>query len=146
MAEAVFRTFVEDVGPGPLVRVGSAGTGGRHEGDRADPRTVTVPEASGCPSDHVARQCRAEWFGGLDLVVALDEGHLRALRRLAPKPAYADKVRLLRAYDPARPDGLDVPDPDYGTMTGFEDRLEMVKAAGKGSLDAVRNTREERAV
>jgi protein-tyrosine phosphatase len=145
MAEAVFRTFVEDAGLGDLVRVDSAGTGGWHEGDGADPRTVSVLEANGYPSDHFARQFRAEWFGGLDLVVALDEGHLRALRSLAPTRADADKVRLLRAYDPARPDDLDVPDPYYGGMDGFEDCLEMVEAAGKGLLDAVRTALEERA-
>jgi len=54
-------------------------------------------------------------------------------------------VRLLRAYDPARPDDLDVPDPYYGGMDGFEDCLEMVEAAGKGLLDAVRTALEERA-
>ncbi|MGW7287180.1 arsenate reductase/protein-tyrosine-phosphatase family protein, partial [Streptomyces sp. NPDC054847] len=92
-----------------------------------------------------ARQFRAEWFDGLDLVIALDEGHLRALRRLAPTPADAAKVRMLRAYDPAQPEDLDVPDPYYGGMDGFEDCLEMVEAAGKGLLDVVRTALEERA-
>ncbi|MEV4679646.1 low molecular weight protein-tyrosine-phosphatase [Streptomyces kurssanovii] len=145
MAEAVFRAFVEDAGLGPVVRVDSAGTGGWHEGDGADPRTVSVLEANGYLSDHSARQFRSEWFDGLDLVIALDAGHLRALRRLAPTPADAAKVRLLRSYDPAQPEDLDVPDPYYGGMDGFEECLEMVEAAGKGLLDAVRTALEERA-
>lgn len=38
MAEAVFRARVEDAGLGHLVEADSAGTGGWHEGEGADPR------------------------------------------------------------------------------------------------------------
>ncbi|MEU7203262.1 low molecular weight protein-tyrosine-phosphatase [Streptomyces sp. NPDC045470] len=160
MAEAVFRTRVEENGLDESVVVDSAGTGGWHEGDGADPRTVAVLRAAGYEEDHSARQFRAEWFTTLDLVIALDEGHLRALRRLAPTARDAAKVRLLRSYDAAvspggaiRPDGtlssgeaptgarshdLDVPDPYYGGMAGFEECLEMVEAACDGLLAAVR--------
>ncbi|MEU6960028.1 low molecular weight protein-tyrosine-phosphatase [Streptomyces chrestomyceticus] len=177
MAEAVFRARVEEDGLDGLVVVDSAGTGGWHEGDGADPRTVAVLRAAGYEEDHTARQFRAEWFGTLDLVIALDEGHLRALRRLAPSARDAAKVRLLRSYDTAvapggavrrdenrggRLDGhlggtvtsgeaptgarshdLDVPDPYYGGMAGFEECLEMVEAASAGLLAAVRAALEE---
>ncbi|MFI2236817.1 low molecular weight protein-tyrosine-phosphatase [Streptomyces chrestomyceticus] len=180
MAEAVFRARIEEAGLDGLVVVDSAGTGGWHEGDGADPRTVAVLRAAGYEEDHSARQFRAEWFGTLDLVIALDEGHLRALRRLAPSARDAAKVRLLRSYDAAvapggavRLDGhlsrhldgrlngrlngtvssdeapmgarshdLDVPDPYYGGMAGFEECLEMVEAASDGLLAAVRATLE----
>lgn len=190
MAEAVFRARVEEDGLDGLVVVDSAGTGGWHEGDGADPRTVAVLRAAGYEEHHSARQFRAEWFATLDLVIALDEGHLRALRRLAPSARDAAKVRLLRSYDAAvspggavrldghldggldgrldghlgrgldghldrRLDGtvasgeaptgarshdLDVPDPYYGGMAGFEECLEMVEAASDGLLAAVRAT------
>ncbi len=147
MAEAVFRARVEEAGLDGLVEVDSAGTGGWHEGDGADPRTVAVLRAAGYEEDHSARQFQADWFGRLDLVIALDDGHLRALRRLAPTAQDAAKVRLLRSYDPAViSDGpaphshdLDVPDPYYGGMAGFEECLEMVEAASEGLLPAVRD-------
>ncbi|MEU9994659.1 low molecular weight protein-tyrosine-phosphatase [Streptomyces sp. NPDC050848] len=145
MAESVFRARVEEAGLADTVEVDSAGTGGWHEGDAADPRTVAVLEDHGYTSGHSARQFRASWFPALDLVVALDEGHLRALRRLAPTPEDAAKVRLLRSYDPAAED-LDVPDPYYGGTDGFEECLEMVEAASEGLLAAVRESVEERAV
>ncbi|GCD36297.1 low molecular weight protein-tyrosine-phosphatase [Streptomyces chrestomyceticus JCM 4735] len=160
MAEAVFRARVEEDGLDGLVVVDSAGTGGWHEGDGADPRTVAVLRAAGYEEGHTARQFRAEWFGTLDLVIALDEGHLRALRRLAPSARDADKVRLLRSYDAAvapggavrlggtvssgeaptgaRSHDLDVPDPYYGGMAGFEECLEMIETASDGLLAAVR--------
>ncbi|MDC0768445.1 low molecular weight protein-tyrosine-phosphatase [Streptomyces sp. HD] len=145
MAESVFRARVEEAGLGGLVEVDSAGTGGWHEGDPADPRTASVLEEHGYDSGHAARQFQQSWFARLDLVIALDAGHLKALRRLAPSPEDAAKVRLLRSYDPAAGDDLDVPDPYYGGRDGFEECLEMVEAASTDLLAAVREQVEGRA-
>ncbi|KAB1149310.1 low molecular weight phosphotyrosine protein phosphatase [Streptomyces luteolifulvus] len=144
MAESVFRARVREAGLDELVEVDSAGTGGWHEGDGADPRTVAVLEDNGYDSAHTARQFQASWFSRLDLVVALDAGHVKALRRLAPGGDDADKIRLLRSYDSAAGDDLDVPDPYYGGMDGFEECLEMVEAASEGLLAAVREHVEGR--
>ncbi|MFE9771133.1 low molecular weight protein-tyrosine-phosphatase [Streptomyces sp. NPDC005931] len=145
MAEVVFRARVAEAGLEGLVEVDSAGTGGWHEGDGADPRTVTVLEEHGYDAVHIARQFDPSWFSRLDLVVALDSGHLRALRRLAPTERDAAKVRLLRSFDPATDDDLDVPDPYYGEADGFDACLEMVEAASVGLLAAVRAQVEGRA-
>ncbi|MGW0756048.1 low molecular weight protein-tyrosine-phosphatase [Streptomyces sp. NPDC002814] len=138
MAESVFHARVAEAGLDELVEVDSAGTGGWHEGDGADPRTVAVLVEHGYDSEHTARQFQASWFSRLDLVIALDTGHLKALRRLAPTEQDAAKVRLLRSYDPAAGHDVDVPDPYYGGMDGFEECLEMVEAASAGLLAAVR--------
>ncbi|MEV5987303.1 low molecular weight protein-tyrosine-phosphatase [Streptomyces sp. NPDC052051] len=138
MAESVFRARIEEAGLDGLVEVDSAGTDGWHAGEGADPRTVAVLEANGYAGDHTARQFDPSWFSRLDLVIALDSGHLKALRRLAPGPEGAAKVRLLRSYDPAAHEDLDVPDPYYGGTDGFEECLEMVEAASTGLLAAVR--------
>ncbi|MGW2586265.1 low molecular weight protein-tyrosine-phosphatase [Streptomyces virginiae] len=144
MAESVFRAHVAADGLAALVEVDSAGTGGWHEGDGADPRTVSVMEAAGYEQDHRARQFRSSWFARLDLVIALDAGHLRDLRALAPTAQDAAKVRLLRSYDPAASAAeTDVPDPYYGPLDGFEECLELVEAASPGLLDAVRTAVKE---
>ncbi|MEU7728925.1 low molecular weight protein-tyrosine-phosphatase [Streptomyces sp. NPDC040724] len=145
MAESVFRAHVARAGLDDLVEVDSAGTGGWHEGDGADPRTVAVLEAAGYEQDHRARQFRSSWFDRLDLVIALDAGHLRDLRALAPTPQDAAKIRLLRSYDPAAAAAAetDVPDPYYGSLDGFEECLELVEAASPGLLDAVREAVKE---
>jgi len=146
MAESVFRARIGEAGLDGLVEVDSAGTGGWHEGDGADPRTVSVLEENGYDSGHTARQFQPSWFSRLDLVIALDTGHLKALRRLAPTQEDAAKVRMLRSYDPAAGDDLDVPDPYYGGMDGFEECLEMVEAASEGLLAQVREQVEVKAV
>ncbi|MGW1745337.1 low molecular weight protein-tyrosine-phosphatase [Streptomyces sp. NPDC002092] len=146
MAESVFRARIAEAGLDALVEVDSAGTGGWHEGDGADPRTVSVLEENGYDSSHTARQFQPSWFSRLDLVIALDTGHLKALRRLARTAEDAAKVRLLRSYDPAAGDDLDVPDPYYGGLDGFEECLEMVEAASEGLLAEVRRQVEVEAV
>ncbi|MFI0222400.1 low molecular weight protein-tyrosine-phosphatase [Streptomyces lydicus] len=153
MAESVFRTRLAEDGLDGLVEVDSAGTGGWHEGDGADPRTVAVLRAGGYETAHTARQFHPSWFDRLDLVIALDAGHLRALRRLAPTPQDAVKVRLLRSYAAEATDkgadlahDLDVPDPYYGDFAGFEECLEMVEAASDGLLTAVRTAVTARTV
>ncbi|MFA3837432.1 low molecular weight protein-tyrosine-phosphatase [Streptomyces aureus] len=145
MAESVFRARIHEVGLAGLVEVDSAGTDGWHEGDGADHRTVSVLTAGGYESGHRARQFSVSWFSRRDLVIALDAGHLRTLRRLAPTPEDAEKVRLLRSYDPSAGTDLDVPDPYYGGIDGFEECLRMVEAASDGLLDAVRAALEGRA-
>ncbi|GAA0672147.1 low molecular weight protein-tyrosine-phosphatase [Streptomyces thermocarboxydovorans] len=145
MAESVFRARVAEAGLDELIEVDSAGTGGWHEGDGADARTVAVLEENGYDIAHTARQFDPAWFSRLDLVIALDSSHLKALRRLAPTERDADKVRLLRSYDPAAGDDLDVPDPYYGDTDGFEACLEMVEAASTHLLAAVREQLEGRA-
>ncbi|MGW7350204.1 low molecular weight protein-tyrosine-phosphatase [Streptomyces sp. NPDC054784] len=137
MAEAVLRDRLAEAGPAGPVLVDSAGTGGWHEGDGADPRTVAVLTAAGYGAGreraHRARRFTADWFARRDLVIALDRGHLRELRAMAPSEADAARVRLLRAYDPEA-DGPDVPDPYYGGPDGFDACLALVEAAMPGLL------------
>jgi protein-tyrosine phosphatase len=139
MAESIFRHHAE--AEGLDVEVDSSGTGSWHVGDPADDRTVTALRRRGYRSAHTARQFRPEWFGRYDLIVALDEGHLKALRRMAPDRESAEKVRLLREFDPAAVEegDLDVPDPYYDGKAAFDRALALVEAAMPGLLAEVRN-------
>jgi protein-tyrosine phosphatase len=140
MAEAVCRAELTARGLGERVTVDSAGTGSWHAGDGADPRAEAALAAAGYDeTQHVARQFRRGWFNRYDLVIALDRGHERSLRRLATGPAHLARVRLLRAYDldAAAAGDLDVPDPYYGGEEGFGSCLTLIKAAMPGLLDEV---------
>ncbi|WP_265804292.1 low molecular weight protein-tyrosine-phosphatase [Wenjunlia tyrosinilytica] len=139
MAASVFRARVREAGLSHRVEVDSAGTGGWFEGEGADLRTVAVLARNGYEDEHTARQFRPEWFAERDLVVALDEGHLLALRRLARGPVEVEKVRLLRSFDPgAAEDEMDVPDPYYGGIERFQLCLDLIEAAATGLMDEVR--------
>ncbi|MEN3582811.1 low molecular weight protein-tyrosine-phosphatase [Streptomyces sp. ZYX-F-203] len=145
MAESVVRARLADDGLADRVTVDSAGTGDWHVGEDADPRALEVLRRSGYRLDHRARRFRPSWFPDIDLVIALDHGHLEALRRSAPTPADAAKVRLLRSYDPnVSPDAWDVPDPYYGGEAEFARCLDLVESAAPGLVAAVRAELEGR--
>ncbi|MFI9386221.1 low molecular weight protein-tyrosine-phosphatase [Kutzneria sp. NPDC052558] len=134
MAELVFREHLREAGLADVVEVNSAGTGPWHVGEPADERARATLRRHGYPTDHVAAQVDNRHLGA-DLLVALDSGHARALRRIADDPA---RVRLLRSFDPDA-DGVDVPDPYYGGPEGFDEVLAMIEAASPGLLAWVRD-------
>ncbi|MFB4320097.1 low molecular weight protein-tyrosine-phosphatase [Actinomadura sp. 21ATH] len=142
MAEWVLRHHVEEEGLD--VEVDSSGTGNWHVGDDADARTVQALLRAGYRSAHVARQFEAAWFDRYDMIIALDKGHARALRAMAPGTEEREKIRLLREFDPAAdPGDLDVPDPYYGGVADFDLVLEQVEAAMPGLLDEIRAALKE---
>jgi protein-tyrosine phosphatase len=138
-AEVVMRARLRDAGLADQVAVDSAGTAGWHAGGPADERAQETLQAHGYDgAGHVARQFVATWFADRDLIVAMDNKNLQALRWIAP-PDDAAKLVRLRSFDPASRGGdLDVPDPYYGGADGFVNVLRMVEAACDGLLEHVR--------
>ena len=139
IAEVVLRAMAERSDQPHLVEVDSAGIGDWHVGERADRRAVAVLATHGYDgSAHLARQFEAGDFADRDLVVALDHGHLRALRTLAGTSADRDKIVLLRSLDPAMSlaEGhlLDVEDPYYDGEAAFVEVLGQIEAACRGLL------------
>lgn len=129
MAEAVLRATLATHGVAG-VEVESAGTGGWHAGGPMDRRAqLTLAEHGYDGSSHRARQFTSDWFDRYDLVLAMDNENLRALRGLGPGGA---RVRLFRSFDPSAGDGAEVPDPYYGGQDGFDTVLRQVEAAAAG--------------
>jgi protein-tyrosine phosphatase len=139
-AEGVMRTLVREAGLEDRIEIDSAGTGGWHAGEPPDARAAGAARRRGVTLEGAGRQVRAEDFDAFDLLIAMDRENLRGLLALAPDEEAAEKVRLLREYDPAsagEPD-LDVPDPYYGGERGFETVLDQVEAACRGLLAELR--------
>jgi protein-tyrosine phosphatase len=139
-AEVVMRAMVRDAGLEDLVVLDSAGTGSWHAGGPADERAVETLVAHGYDDEgHVARQFDPQWFDERDLVVAMDNKNMQSLRWLA-SPDQLHKLVRLRSFDPGSRGGdLDVPDPYYGAVDGFDHVLALVEAGCKGLLDYVQS-------
>jgi low molecular weight protein-tyrosine phosphatase len=139
-AEGVMRRLVAEAGLDGAVEVQSAGIGDWHAGEPPDERAAAAAWARGITLEGSARQVRPGDFRRFDLVIAMDRGNLRELLALAPDEEAAEKVRLLREFDPAATGAadLDVPDPYYGGERGFETVLDMIEAACRGLLDELR--------
>jgi protein-tyrosine phosphatase len=138
-AEGVMRALVRDAGLEDGIELDSAGTGGWHAGEPPDARAAEAARLRGVTLAGAARQVRTEDFEAFDLLVAMDRENLRGLLALAPDEAAAEKVRLLREFDPRAAGDLDVPDPYYGGERGFEDVLDQVQAACRGLLEELRS-------
>jgi protein-tyrosine phosphatase len=133
MAALVVREHLHRAGLADEVKVTSAGIGSWHVGDPADSRARKTLADHGYPTAHVAAQVGPEHLAA-DLLLAMDAGHLRDLRGLVP----TDKIRMFRSFDPAATGDLDVPDPYYGGIDGFQIVLGMIEAATPGLIDWVR--------
>lgn len=141
MGEVILASMLRSAGLGDQVFADSAGTGGWHQGDAADPRTVRALKDHGYDGTaHRAREFRPEWFSHRDLIVVADLGHRRDLRRWAPDADASAKVRLLREFDPSAVDAgtLEVDDPYFGYADDFERCLTVVERACRGVVAHVR--------
>jgi protein-tyrosine phosphatase len=139
-AEGVMRRLVRERGLEGEIEIDSAGTGAWHVGNPPDPRATEAARGRGTVLEGAARQVTAADFDDFDLLLAMDATNLHELRQRAPDDAARAKVRLLREFDPASADALDldVPDPYYGGPRGFDTVLDLVEAACAGLLDEIR--------
>ena len=132
--EAVLRHRVEQRGLAHRIRVASAGTHDYHVGECPDGRSIKHALKRGYDLTPLrASQVSPDDFHEHDYVLAMDRGHLRILKSLAPAGGKARLGLFLDAS--ARWKGEDVPDPYYGGVEGFERVLDMVEEAAERWID-----------
>ena len=132
--EGVLRHLAGKRGLADRVTVRSAGTHDYHVGESPDARSMKHASRRGYDlSAQRAMQVAREHFHEYDYILAMDRGHLRQLKAIAPQGAKARLGMFLDAS--ARWKGEDVPDPYYGGVEGFEQVLDMVEEAAERWLD-----------
>lgn len=131
--------LISEAGLADEIGVDSAGTAGYHLGERADPRSREAASRRGIELPSLARRFETADFDRFELILAMDRQNLADVLRLAPDEDAAERVRLLREYDPesVAAGELDVPDPYYGDGDGFEHVLDIVERACRGLLEEV---------
>ncbi|KQV20465.1 protein tyrosine phosphatase [Rhizobium sp. Root1203] len=116
LADGIFSQLVAEVGIADRFTIDSAGTGGWHQGDQPDRRSIATARHHGIDiSRHRARRIRTEDFIDFDLILAMDRANIAELRNIAPQ---ADNISLFGEL--ALGTGEDIPDPYYGGIDGFE--------------------------
>lgn len=129
MAEIIIQDALETAGLSDRVRVSSSGIGGWHVGLGADKRAVAELRSAGYDgSEHIASQTGPESLNA-DLLIALDTGHREALLAMGVP---AERVRLLRSFDPEAPADASVSDPYYGRAEDFIETREHIEASAEG--------------
>ncbi len=131
-AEGVFRHMAAQARM-DLIETDSVGIAGGPVGDPPDRRSVQAAARRGIDISGLrARQLTSADFDDFDLLLAMDQGHLREMEGLAP-PEHTHKVCLFMAE--ARGfKAPDVPDPYYGGASGFDDVLDMIEEGAEAWL------------
>lgn len=139
MAEVVLRDRLDAAGLGDRVVVDSTGVSDEEHGNPIDRRARIALAARGYDvPQHAARRVRPADLADRDLVLAMTASHARALRRIAPDPAAADRVVLLRTFDPAAPAvrRVESPEPEG-------DRARTASASGHSAHGSAVDPRDE---
>jgi protein-tyrosine phosphatase len=124
LAEGIFRHMVEKAGRSQQILMDSAGTGGWHEGEAPDRRSIAVAASHGIDISLLkARQIRKADFSRFNLIVGMDRSNVANLIRLAPEEA-RDRVHLFSTLTLGA--DFDVPDPYYGGPADFDRVYHMV--------------------
>lgn len=135
-AEGVFRRVLAERAPDIAVEIDSAGTHDYHVGNPPDRRAIDAARRRGIDLTTLrARQVSVDDFERFDLILAMDDENVEALKRRAPS-VYHSRIRLLMEFAVEAP-VRHVPDPYYGGAPGFEQVLDLLEQASEGLLDEV---------
>ncbi len=141
LAHRVLEHRAAERGVREKVQVESRGIGAWHVGEDTDPRMQETAMRHGINASHTAAQLSLRDLQDYDLIFAMDRSHLADLRRMAGRaPNAADlrpRIRMFRDYDPEVVQDLDVPDPYYGGIDGFENVFAMVDRTCAAILDSL---------
>ena len=137
-AHAVFRKMVQEEGLTERIWIDSAGTHAYHIGEPPDSRSQQTALRRGIDmGDLRARKVQRGDFSDYHYILAMDQDNLSNLRTLAAQSTAAARVELFLDYADDWSE-QEVPDPYYGGAQGFERVFDMVEAASRGLLDALR--------
>ncbi|NLR99184.1 low molecular weight phosphotyrosine protein phosphatase [Rhizobium sp. P38BS-XIX] len=126
LAEGIFRHLVTEAGRSAEFEIDSAGTGGWHQGQRPDRRSVAAAAGHGIDiSSQRARRIEPADFSSFDLILAMDQDNLKNLRKSAPADALG-RLHLFNAFTLGS--NRDIPDPYYGDREDFEAVYTMLLA------------------
>ncbi|WP_133649410.1 low molecular weight protein-tyrosine-phosphatase [Paraburkholderia flava] len=141
-AEGVMRYQLAEAKLADRIEVDSAGTGNWHIGEAPDERAQRAAGQRGYDLSALrGRQIAAADFERFDLLIAMDDANVAALRAVCP-PAQRDKIRLLMEFVPETDrrwaGSREVTDPYFGGAAGFEQVLDQCEAACRGLVAVLR--------
>lgn len=136
-AHGVFRHLVEQAGLAHAIEIDSAGTHAYHVGNPPDKRSMQTARQRGIEmADLRARKIEFSDLIEYDYVLVMDEENYANVVDMA-NSELKPKVRYFLEFAPDLNIKF-VPDPYYGGEQGFEDVFDMVEAASKGLLEAIK--------
>ena len=124
-AEGIFIHKVKQARLELFFYIDSAGTAAYHVGEPANSKSQATANGYGIHLPSKARRFEYEDLEDFDLVLAMDSENYRNLSNLDRKGLYAEKIKMMRDFDPQKGD-TQVPDPYYGGLQGFENVFQIL--------------------
>ena len=137
-AEGVFNQKIKDRDLENLFIVDSAGTGGWHVGNLADPRMRETALLRGIKLTSRSRKIEESDLYEFDHILVMDNDNLNAVKSLIKDSNHSVncKINLILSY--SKNSQLDeVPDPYYGGQNGFEKVLDLLNDAIDELIDSL---------
>ena len=136
MGEGAMKYWVEEKRASGSYFIDSAGTSAFHVGEKADHRMRDVAFSHGIKLTSRARQFVKEDLEEFDYIIAMDESNYRNIVNLDPSNEF--KVFKLREFDNEAFGDLNVPDPYYGGIEGFDQVYHMVMRSCERLLEKIK--------
>ena len=136
-AQGVFQKLVDDENLGKTIVVDSAGTHAYHAGKKPDARAISIAAKRGYKLSKIRARKIAELdFERFDYILAMDDENYSAMLEECDAQ-HKHKIKLFMKFS-AQTKTLEVPDPYYGGLTGFETVLDLVEDASEGLLKYIK--------
>ena len=137
-AEGVFKQKVKDRDLEKLFVVDSAGTGGWHVGNLADPRMRETALSRGIELNSRSRKIEKSDLYEFDHILVMDNENLDAVKSLISGNInhVNTKVKLILSYS-KKTHLKEVPDPYFGGQDGFDKVLDLLDDAIDGLIDSL---------
>lgn len=140
LAEAVFRSLVDERGVADRFDIDSAGTAA-FEGASPHPLSIEVAGAAGIAVAGAARQLLRTDLARFDHVLLMDSFNRDELRRMAghavfsPESGLRARIRLLREVIDPELEDVEVPDPVGKEIDAYEHAYRLIREACEALLD-----------
>ena len=137
-AEGIFKQKIKERDLEEFFVVDSAGTGGWHVGNLADPRMRETALSRGIELTSRSRKIEESDLYEFDHILVMDNDNLDAVKSLIKdnKNPVNSKIQLILSY--SKNSNLEyVPDPYYGGQNGFDNVMDLLHDAMDGLIDSL---------
>ena len=137
-AEGVFKKKIKERDLEKLFVVDSAGTGGWHVGNLADPRMRQTALSRGIELTSRSRKIEECDLYEFDHILVMDNDNLDAVQSLIKehRNPVNSKIKLILSYS-KKSQLEEVPDPYYGGQNGFDKVIDLLDDAIDGLIDSL---------
>lgn len=137
-AEGVMNSLIKENKMDELIETDSAGTIDYHEGELPDERMRKAARKRGYHLNHLARVFNPyKDFDNFDYIVTMDDNNYQNISELDLRKKYEEKIYRMKEFS-SDPSILEVPDPYYSGLIGFENVLNILEDTSKNLLTKVK--------